>query len=70
MWAEVFDDQERAVLHLSDAMAGDSSAIDQDLIDDLRVRFSAAELAEIVLVAGQANLNNRAGNAAKRLLAD
>ena len=29
-----------------------------------------AELAEIVLVCGQANLNNRVGNAAKQLLGD
>ena len=69
-WAEVFTDTERAVLELADAMAGDSSAIDQLLIDELRFHFTEPELAELILVAGQANLNNRAGNAAKQLLGD
>ena len=41
-WADILDDEERAVL----------------------------ELAELILVAGQANLNNRVGNAAKQLLGE
>ena len=69
-WNDVFDDKERAVLELADAVAGDSSAIDQLLIDELRFHFTEPELAELILVAGQANLNNRAGNAAKQLLGD
>ena len=67
-WNDVFDDKERAVLELADAVAGDSSAIDQLLIDELRFHFTEPELVELILVAGQANLNNRAGNVAKRLL--
>ena len=69
-WNDVFDDKERAVLELADAVAGESSAIDQLLIDELRFHFTEPELAELILVAGQANLNNRAGNAAKQLLGD
>lgn len=69
-WNEIFTDRERAVLELADAVSGDSSAIDQLLVDELRFHFTEPELAELILVAGQANLNNRAGNAAKQLLAD
>ena len=49
-------------------MSGDSSTLDQQLIATLREHFGEAELAELILVGGQANLNNRAGNAAKQLL--
>ena len=66
----MFDDAERAVLELADAMSGDSSSIDQLLIDELRFHFDEAGLAELILVAGQANLNNRVGNAAKQLLGE
>lgn len=66
-WAEVFSAHERAVLRLADAMSGDVH-LDQEFVDELRDGFSEVELAELILVAGQANLNNRAGNAAKRLL--
>ena len=68
VWAGVFDDQERVVLELADAVAGDSTALDTVLIDELRFHFEEHELAELILVAGQANMNNRAGNAAKQLL--
>ena len=57
-----------AVLRLADAMCGASHTIDPDLVAALRTQFSEVELAELLLVAGQANLNNRAGNAAKQLL--
>jgi len=48
-------------------MCGDTHALDPALVTELRTHFSETELAELVLVAGQANLNNRAGNAAKQL---
>jgi alkylhydroperoxidase family enzyme len=64
----VFDEQQRAVLRLADALCGDSHALAPELIADLQALFSEGELAELILVAGQANLNNRAGNAAKQLL--
>ena len=67
-WPEVFDDRRRSVLRLADAVCGDSHALDADLVTDLRAQFAEGELAELILVAGQANLNNRAGNAAKQLL--
>lgn len=51
-------------------MCGETHALDPALVAELRTHFSETELAELVLVAGQANLNNRAGNAAKQLLGD
>ncbi len=56
------------MLRLADAVSADSHALDPSLIGELRDLFDETELAELVLVAGQANLNNRAGNAAKQLL--
>lgn len=58
------------MLNLADAMCGDSHTIDHTLNSELRELFTEAELAELILVAGQANLNNRAGNAAKQLLGE
>jgi alkylhydroperoxidase family enzyme len=57
-----------AALHLADAMSGAPDALSDALVAELRSGFDEAELAELILVCGQANLNNRAGNAAKRLL--
>lgn len=68
-WDDVFDDATRAALDLADALCGPSShQLEAGLIERLRQHHTEVELAELVLVAGQANLNNRAGNAAKQLL--
>ena len=67
-WAEVFDAPTLAALRLADAVAADSHDLGDGLVADLREHFSELELAELVLVAGHANLNNRSGNAAKQLL--
>lgn len=64
----MFDDRSRLALLLADAVSGDSHTIDPALTAELRAHFTERELAELILVAGQANLNNRAGNAAKQLL--
>ncbi len=64
----VFDEPTQAALHLADAMSGASYELDPVLVSELRSVFSETELAELILVCGQANLNNRAGNAAKQLL--
>jgi alkylhydroperoxidase family enzyme len=53
---------------LADALCGETHTLAPELIEALREHFSEAELAELILVCGQANLNNRAGNAAKQLL--
>lgn len=49
-------------------MSGPTHDLDPGLIRDLRTYFNEVQLAELILVCGQANLNNRAGNAAKQLL--
>lgn len=67
-WVEVFDERIRTVLHFTDVMCGKTHDLDTGLVSQLRTHFDEAELAELILVAGQANLNNRAGNVAKRLL--
>jgi len=67
----VFDVSTIAALKLTDAMCGDHNhTLAPELIAELRGHFVEAELAELVLVCGQANLNNRVGNAAKQLLGD
>jgi len=67
-WAQVFSGRERAALRLADAMSGPTHMIDEDILSDAKAQFSENELAELILVCGQANLNNRVGNAAKQLL--
>jgi len=52
-------------------MCGDAThEIDPGLNAELRQHFSEAELSELILVCGQANLNNRVGNVAKQLLGE
>lgn len=68
-WEKAFSDSDRAALHLADALSGpDTHSLDEALVAELRGHFEEAELAELILVAGQANLNNRVGNASKQLL--
>ena len=68
MWTEVFTERQVAALRLADTMCGETHSLDPDLVTELRAQFDEEQLAELILVAGQANLNNRAGNAAKQLL--
>lgn len=67
-WVDVFSDAEQVVLQLADALCGPTHLLDEGLIAQLRSHYSEVELSELILVCGQANLNNRAGNAAKQLL--
>ena len=69
-WTEVFDDRIHAALELADAMCGDTSEFADELIAELRFHYSEVEIAELILVCGQANLNNRVGNAAKVMLGE
>lgn len=69
-WADVFDEKTWVALELADAMSGETHALDPDLVGALRAHYTEVELGELILLCGQANLNNRAGNAAKQLLGD
>jgi alkylhydroperoxidase family enzyme len=64
----VFAPAELVALRLADAISDDPSTLADGLVAALREHFDETQLAEIILVCGQANLNNRAGNAAKQLL--
>ena len=64
----MFDDATTAALELADTMCGETATLPAELIEELRFHYDEVELAELILVCGQANLNNRAGNAAKQLL--
>lgn len=71
VWEKAFDERDRVVLRLADALCGDQShKLDPELVADLREHFREAERAELILVAGQAILNNRVGNAAKQVMGD
>lgn len=67
-WAELFNEHEKAALQLCEVLCDQSHEVPEELRSELRSLFSEVELAEIILVIGQANLNNRSGNAAKQLL--
>jgi alkylhydroperoxidase family enzyme len=68
-WGEVFDAPTIAALRLADAMSDAQwRTLDPGLVTELQSNYDETALAEILLVCGQANLNNRVGNAAKRLL--
>lgn len=67
-WDGVFDAAERSVLELADALTADSANLEPVLVARVREHWSEAQRAEILLVIGEANFNNRAGNGAKQLL--
>ncbi len=66
----MFDDRTHAALELADALCGETKELPPELIEELRFHYNEDELAELILVCGQANLNNRAGNAAKQILGE
>lgn len=49
-------------------MPASNHTLDPELIAEMRFHYDEAQLAEIIVLCGQANLNNRVGNAAKQLL--
>ena len=69
-WATVFAPAIVAALELADAMSSESGAIEADVVAEVRSHWNDDELAELMLVCGQPNFNNRVGNAAKHLLVD
>lgn len=66
-WPATFAEAEVVLLDLATRLCHDSHDLGRELIDRLRKHFDDRQLAEIVLVAGQANMNNRAGSAARQL---
>ena len=66
LWSATFAPQEIALLDLADRML----AHGDELIARLREHYGDLPIAVVLLVAGQANMNNRAGEAAKQLFSD
>ena len=69
-WATTFSPAEVAALELATRMCDDADKLGPELIASVKEHYDDQQIAELILVAGQANMNNRTGNAAKQLLAD
>ena len=70
LWSATFAPQEIAILDLADRMIAHADDLGDELIARLREHYDDRQIAEVLLVAGQANMNNRAGEAAKQLFSD
>jgi alkylhydroperoxidase family enzyme len=66
-WPAAFSPAEIAALDLAARLVDHADDLGAELMGRLRQHYDDRQLAELVLVAGQANLNNRVGNAAKQL---
>ena len=66
-WADTFKPEEIVALDLATRLCHDSHDLPAELIDRLHRFWSDAEIAEILMVAGQANMNNRVGSAARQV---
>jgi AhpD family alkylhydroperoxidase len=69
-WEAQFTPAEIVLLDLSDRMINNADDLGPELIARLREHYNDGQIAELLLVAGQANMNNRAGEAAKQLFSD
>ena len=69
-WATTFSPAEVAALELATRMCDDADNLGDELIARVKEHYTDQQIAELILVAGQANMNNRTGNAAKQLLAN
>ena len=66
-WPGVFDPEEIVALDLATRLCHDSHDLGPELIARVKQHYDERQLAELLLIAGQASLNNRVGNAAKQL---
>lgn len=69
-WAQVFRPEEIVALELATRLTHNAHDLGTDLIARLKEHYDERQLAEIILVAGAANMTNRAGEAAKQLFAN
>jgi alkylhydroperoxidase family enzyme len=67
-WATTFTPAEIAALELATRMCDNADNLGAEVIARVREHYDDRQVAELILVAGQANMNNRTGNAAKQLL--
>lgn len=66
-WETIFTPEQIVALELADRLIAHSDDLGADLMERLRQHYQDVQLAEILLVAGQANMNNRAGEGAMQL---
>jgi alkylhydroperoxidase family enzyme len=66
-WAGVFTPEEIVLLELATRLCHDSDDVGEAIIERLRQHWDDAQIAEILMVAGQANMNNRVGSAARQI---
>lgn len=66
-WEQIFTPEQIVVLELADRLIAHSDDLGTALMERLRAHYQDVQLAEILLVAGQANMNNRAGEGAMQL---
>lgn len=66
-WSAVFTPAEVVVLELADQLCRDAHHVGPDLGARLRQHYEEPALAELLLVCGQAHMNNRVGDAARQL---
>ena len=68
-WAAHFVPGELLALELATRLVNDAHDLGSDLIMRLKAHYDERQLAELLLVAGQANLNNRVNEGAIQLFA-
>lgn len=66
-WPGTFKPEEIAALEMATQLCHGAHDIPPALIARLHQYWSDAELAELLMVAGQANMNNRVGSAARQI---
>jgi alkylhydroperoxidase family enzyme len=66
-WTTTFEAREIVAMELATRLAHHSHDVGADLIANVRAHWGDPEIAEILMVAGQANMNNRVGSAARAL---
>ncbi len=70
LWPTTFAAHEIVLLDLADRLIAQSDDLGPELMGRLREHYDDQQMAEVLLVAGQANMNNRAGEAARQLFRD
>lgn len=66
-WPATFSAGEIVLLELATRLVDGSHDLGERLVTRVREHWSEAQLAELLMVAGQANMNNRVGSAARQL---
>ncbi len=66
-WPATFANEEIAALDMATQLCHESHDLPEELIERLHQHWNDAQLAELLMVAGQANMNNRVGSAARQI---